>query len=118
MITYLAKKRKDEILSSPPALSDSGYIYAPHGSFLIFTPTFFNHFDGFDKHTFLYCEEFILAEMLLSKKLSCYFENSLDILHKESQATNSLVKYYKDKVKFTLRHTFESCKYFSKIVKG
>ena len=117
LITYMAKKRKDKASSLPPNLSDSGYIYAPHGSFLIFTPTFFNHFNGFDEHTFLYCEEFILAEMLRYKKLSCYFENSLHVLHKESRTTNCVVKNYKEKVKFTLQNTFKSCKYFTKMIK-
>lgn len=118
LITYLAKKRKAKEVSSLSPLSDSDYIYAPHGSFVIFTPTFFNYFNGFDEHTFLYCEEYLLAEMLRSKELSCYFENSLHVLHKESRTTDSIVKDYKEKVKFTLRHTFESCKYFSKIVKA
>lgn len=82
-----------------------------------FYTNFFKNYDGFDKNTFLYCEEFILAEMLRKKKLLCWFENSIEVLHKESKTTDSIVKNYKEKVKFTLKHTFKSCKYFAKLIR-
>jgi len=116
LITYLAQKNK--IVSNNSVLSSSAYIYAPHGSFLIFTPSFFDKYNGFDKNTFLYCEEFILAERLRVKNLKCWFENSLNVIHKESQTTNKITNNYKEKVKFTLKHTFDSCRYFAKIIKG
>lgn len=117
LITYIAKKRKSNNNKLPIIQNNNGYIYSPHGSFLIFTPTFFKYYKGFDNSTFLYCEEFILSEMLYSKNLKCYFQKSLKVLHKESQTTDAIVKNYKEKVKFTLKHTFQSCKYFSKIIK-
>lgn len=117
LITLLTKTRKTNVISSKPTLNESAYIYAGHGSCLIFTPTFFNTYNGFDEHTFLFCEEFLLAEMLYSKKLSCYFENTLHVIHKESKTTNLLSASYKEKVKFTLKHTFESCKYFANVIK-
>lgn len=117
LITKLAQKRKNTQIATPSIKKESSFIYAPHGSFLVFTPTFFKYYDGFDEHTFLYCEEFILAEMLRKKKLFCWFENSIEVLHKESRTTDSIVKNYKEKVKFTLKYTFESCKYFAKLIR-
>lgn len=83
---------------------------------MIFTPSYFKYYNGFYENTFLYCEEFILAERLIKKDLKCFFENSLNVLHKESKSTDKVVKNYKEKVKFILKHTFESCKYFAKIL--
>ena len=117
-ITYMAQfKKQKRIKNTANQVLDSGYIYAPHGSFLIFTPTYFQYFDGFDNNTFLYCEEFILAERLRQKGLKCWYENRLNVLHKESQSREKVVKNYKEKVKFTLKHTFDSCRYFAKIIK-
>ena len=117
LITKLAQKRKKTQIVTPSIKKESSFIYAPHGSFLIFTPMFFKYYEGFDKNTFLYCEEFILAEMLLKQDLLCWFENSIEVLHKESKTTDAIVKNYKEKVKFTLQHTFSSCRYFSKLIR-
>jgi GT2 family glycosyltransferase len=118
LFNFLAEKRKK---NSKKVMNDfnktSGYIYAPYGSFLIFTPTYFKHFDGFDENTFLYCEEFILAERLKKKKLKCWYDNELHIIHKESKSTNNITRNHKEKVKFILSHMFKSCKYFSSIIR-
>ncbi|WP_457749108.1 glycosyltransferase family 2 protein [Sulfurimonas sp.] len=116
-ITFLARKKSEAVQNITHHKSKSGYIYAPHGSFLIFTPTFFKYFSGFDEGTFLYCEEFILAEMLRSKGLGCWYEASLRVAHQESKATEKIVRTYKEKVKFTLKHTLASCAYFVKILR-
>ncbi|UCN01129.1 glycosyltransferase [Sulfurimonas sp. SWIR-19] len=118
LITYIAHKKNAQRIkhnygnNAPP----SGYIYAPHGSFLVFTPTFFKYFNGFDNKTFLYCEEFILAEKLRQNDLKCWYENTLNVLHKECQSTEKIVKNYKAKVKFTLKYTFSSCRYFASLI--
>ncbi len=119
LITYLSKRREQKKVerNDNKKPDESGYAYAPHGSFLVFTPAYFKHYEGFDKRTFLYCEEFILAERLRQYDLRCWFENSLKVIHRESQSTNQVTKNYKEKVKFTLKHTFASCRYFAKIVK-
>jgi GT2 family glycosyltransferase len=116
LITKLSKKRRKNVKNNT-FLHGSSYIYAPHGSFIIFTPSFFKYYNGFDNGTFLYCEEFILAEMLKKKNLKCWFENSIIVIHKESKSLDNITKNYKEKVKFTLKNTFESCKYFTKIIK-
>jgi GT2 family glycosyltransferase len=116
LITKLSKKRRKNVKNNT-FLHGSSYIYAPHGSFIIFTPSFFKYYNGFDNGTFLYCEEFILAEMLKKKNLKCWFENSIIVIHKESKSLDNITKNYKEKVKFTLKNTFKSCKYFTKIIK-
>jgi GT2 family glycosyltransferase len=116
LITKLSKKRRKNVKNNS-FLNESSYIYAPHGSFIIFTPSFFKYYNGFDNGTFLYCEEFILAEMLKKKNLKCWFENSIIVTHKESKSLDNITKNYKEKVKFTLKNTFESCKYFTKIIR-
>ena len=121
LITHIVQNRQQRKIkffsSSNNQLPSIGYIYASHGSFLIFTPTFFKYFDGFDKGTFLYCEEFILAERLREKDLKCWYEDSLNVLYKECQSTEKVVNNYKEKVKFTLEYTFNSCRIFAKIMK-
>ena len=115
--TYLAKLKNSRSKNYKKNIEISGrYIYAPHGSFLIMTPTFFKKFDGFDPNTFLYCEEFILAEKLYQAGLRIYYEPSIKVLHKSSGSTDVIVKNYYEKVKFTLKHTLQSCRYFMNVI--
>lgn len=113
---YTKWRNKKRISNTKDTTPNSGYIYAPQGSFLIFTPTFFKFFDGFDPHTFLYCEEYILAELLRVRKLKIYFDTRIQVLHKESGTINIIALSYKDKVQFTLKQTFASCRYFTKYI--
>ncbi len=55
----------------------------------------------------------------LQKKLSCKVDKIIanSYANKECQSTEKIVNNYKEKVKFTLKHTFNSCKYFAKIIK-
>ena len=113
MVAKLKAKRQIENRSES-SISNSGFIYAPHGSFMVFTPCYFAAFDGLDEGTFLYCEEFILAENLYRQNLKCWYENTIRVYHGESESLNSISKNHKEKVSFTLIHTFNSCKYFVK----
>lgn len=70
----------------------SKLVYALHGAFIMFGPLFFKHYKGFNPDTFLYAEEYILAEMLLAKKLTAFFDSTVEILHKEDRTTNLLWK--------------------------
>jgi len=91
----------------------SGYVYALHGSFLIFTPTFFRYFGGFDEGTFLYCEEIILAEMIYRKNLKAFYDEDIFVTHKEDVSTDFYLKRSNlSKLKFSLRYNYESYKYF------
>ena len=105
-------KRKRNIIKENLS---SGYVYALHGSFLIFTPTFFKHFQGFDEGTFLYGEEIILAEMLYRKNLKSYFLSDIEVLHKEDVSTDFFLKTFnKNKLKFIVKNNYRSFSYFYK----
>jgi len=110
--SFSKKKKKSKIL---PRDVLSSYVYASQGAFIILTPAFFTKFAGFFDKTFLFCEEFIIAELLYQAKLKEYFYTDICVLHKGSKTMELVNRNYKDKVKFTLKHRFESCKYYVKI---
>ena len=85
-------------IDSHDAKNTSSYVYALHGSFLMFGPLFLKHYDGFDPSTFLYGEELILGEMLLKKELKAYYDSEVCILHKEDK-TSDIVWGGQDKLK-------------------
>ena len=95
-------------------LLDSGYIYAAHGSFQVFTPIFFEFFDGHDEQVFLYYEEHIKAEQLRRKNLKIWFENSIQVVHKTSKSVEMHTQTKKKKIKFLLLTGFDSYKIYVK----
>ena len=100
-----------------PILLNSRFIYAAHGSFVVFTPSFFKYFSGHNDQTFLFCEEFIRAEELRSKDLKTWLCMDLSIKHKESKTIKMLKKTKKDRVIFLLKNMFNSCKIYAKILR-
>jgi len=100
-----------------PILSNSRFIYAAHGSFVVFTPSFFEYFSGHNEQTFLFCEEFIRAEELRSKGLKTWLCMDLSIKHKESKTIKMLKRTKKDRVIFLLKNMFDSCKIYAKILR-
>ena len=113
--SYLANLKNEKIEKSRVE-SEAGYIYAPHGSFMILTQTFLKNLQGFDPNTFLYCEEFILAEKIREQNLNVYYNPKIIVIHKQGCSSDTLVGNYLEKVKFTLKHTFDSCRYFAKVI--
>jgi GT2 family glycosyltransferase len=65
-------------------------IYALGGAFLMFCPPFFRSDPGFDEGTFIYCEELILAEMLIRAGLMAWFDPRARVTHKESRTMHHL----------------------------
>jgi len=63
-------------------------IYAPHGSFLIFSRQLFEAGGFIDDNFFLYAEEFSVAEMCLRLGLPILHDPSLKIWHQEGQSTD------------------------------
>lgn len=118
LITAISLKRKARNTAAvrEAPLPESATIYAAHGCFCIFTPTFFRYFDGFDPSTFLYCEELILAEKIRRAEGKVWFDNTLQVIHQEEGSTNMVAKSYRSKVKFTLWHTLRSCRFFAKLL--
>jgi GT2 family glycosyltransferase len=68
-----------------------GTIYAPHGSFLIFSRDYFRAGGNLDSPYFLFGEEIYLAEVLRKLRLDVVYEPSLEVIHQEHKSTK-LVK--------------------------
>jgi GT2 family glycosyltransferase len=68
-----------------------GTIYAPHGSFLIFSSEYFRAGGSLDFPCFLFGEEVYLAEVLRKLGLDVVYEPSLEVVHQEHKSTK-LVK--------------------------
>ncbi len=68
-----------------------GTIYAPHGSFLIFSGEYFRAGGNLDFPCFLFGEEIYLAESLRKLGLDVVYEPSLQVMHQEHKSTK-LVK--------------------------
>ncbi len=66
-------------------------IYAPHGSFLIFSGEYFRAGGTLDFPCFLFGEEIYFAETVRTLGLDVIYEPSLQVLHHEHKSTN-LVK--------------------------
>lgn len=66
-------------------------IYAPHGSFVIFSRRFFEAGGFIDDGFFLYAEEFSIAEMSIRLRLPVIHEPTLRVWHKGRQSTGRLL---------------------------
>jgi len=114
LVNLLAKKKYNKELQFRKCDIVDEYIYAPNGAFFILTPTYFKYYPGLDENTFLYFEEYILAERLFTKNLKCYLASNIKVLHKGGKSSS--FNNYKEKVKFVLKHSLQSEKYFVKNV--
>lgn len=110
MLVQKSKNDSKVVIKEEPI---SGFYYALHGSVLIFTPSFFNHYSGFDPNTFLYGEELILAEMMKKVGLKCYYSNKITAFHAEDVSTDIYLKN-KSKEKFCLKHEYDSIRHLVK----
>jgi GT2 family glycosyltransferase len=75
----------------PPGKGLSRTIYAPHGSFLIFSRKFFEAGGFIDDGFFLYAEEFSVAEMCRHLGLPVIHDPELRVWHEESQSTGRML---------------------------
>lgn len=66
-------------------------IYAPHGSFVIFSGRFFEAGGFIDDGFFLYAEEFSIAEMSIRLRLPVIHEPALRVWHKGGQSTGRML---------------------------
>jgi GT2 family glycosyltransferase len=72
-------------------------IFAPHGSFVIFTKEYFNKGGYIDAGYFLYGEELSVGYQCLALDLKIIYDNSLLVVHNEHQTT--IGRYSKFKYK-------------------
>ncbi len=57
------------------------------GAAIMFTPSYFKHYQGFYPGTFLFYEEYILSILLKKKGLISFYVDNAEILHKESMSS-------------------------------
>ncbi len=95
---------------------NSGYIYAAHGSFQVFTPTYFKYFDGHDEQVFMYCEEYIKAEQLQLEGLKTWYDTNVIVIHKTSRSVEMMSTSSKEKIKFLLLNMIKSCNVYVKML--
>jgi GT2 family glycosyltransferase len=69
-------------------------IYAPHGSFLIFSRRYFAAGGTLDQELFLYWEEISVAETCRSLGLAIVYDPSLHVLHNEHQSTGKRISRF------------------------
>lgn len=88
-------------------------VYALHGSYMIFTPSYFRFYDNLDPNTFLYNEELILAERVRQNNLKMFYSNELTVTHKDDSSTNEMLgKNSLKKLNFILNENYKSRRYF------
>lgn len=93
---------KKNNIASP---SNSEFIYAPHGAFIIFLKAYFTAGCTIDYGKLLFCEEIFVSEQCSKKGLKVFYEPALKVLHSEHIATGKLTSDYLRSIKLkTIKH--------------
>lgn len=88
LYAILATKR--DFLKPPALVAANSEIYAPHGSFMIFSTRFIRRMNGLSYPAFLFGEELFLAERLIASDLSCIYAPSIKVIHAENHTTQHI----------------------------
>jgi len=91
-------------------------IYAPHGAYIVLTPLYFEQ-DILPPETFMYCEELIRAEELVSRGLSTFLIYNFSIHHKTSSTVNFNYQDERKKIFFLITNMMKSCRIYAKMLK-
>jgi GT2 family glycosyltransferase len=89
--SWLAAQRRE---STPNSVAMRERIYAPHGSFFIFSRRYFEAGGYLDGNLFLYGEEISVAEICRQLGLAVVYEPSLRVIHKEHQSTGKILSRF------------------------
>lgn len=87
-----------------------------HGCCYVFSPVFFEHFDGFDSRTFMYGEEDILYAHMKKKGLLMVYNPKLEIFHAEMVSTKSFTKSSRCLNLFRLKESRKSLKILKEVL--
>ena len=88
-----------------------------HGCCFVFSPKFFEFFDGFDNRTFMYSEEDILYTHVKKKGLLTVYNPKLEIFHAEKAATKSVTKTSRKRMIFVYREGIKSLKILKDVLR-
>jgi len=84
LIIYKSRQLSKIICSSFKSTRSQGkFIYAPHGSFIIFSKHFFINGGYLDRNLTMYGEEFTSAEIARNLKMPIYYEPDMEVIHVE-----------------------------------
>ena len=90
LVSYYNNRYQREAINDNLANAERENI-VPHGSFVIFTPSFVSKFkNAFVEDTFFYGEEDILFDMLTRYGMTTFYMPQIKVLHKEKIATSTL----------------------------
>jgi len=94
-----------------PTLTVSNYIYAGHGSFMIFTKLFINEALHFDYPCFLFGEEIFFAELITQKKGNVVYAPNICIHDVDHISTGELkrksfYKYNYDSIRYLIKEYY------------
>lgn len=92
-------------------INHSGEVYRVYGCCMLLKNEAMAAIDCMDERTFLYGEEDILAERLLSKKYVSYYDAEVSVTHKES---SSMKQMSKNRKKLQIRETNKSMELYLK----
>jgi GT2 family glycosyltransferase len=84
-------RRRFQSQGQASANSTPAEIYAPHGSFMIFSRRFFECGGFLDDGSFLYCEELLVAEMCRRLGLPIVHQTALRVWHEEGQTLGRML---------------------------
>ncbi len=107
LVNLVRRKVKHAVMQAP--VPKPGYIYAPHGAFIIFLKNYFEKGAGIDFGTNLFGEEIFVAEECRKIGLLVKYEPALEVLHAEHVSTGVMesdhVRAKKlESVKYFLKH--------------
>lgn len=94
------------------AEEESGYVYSPHGCFMIFTKNFMKSIKGYLYGVTLYSEEACIGELLIKNNMRCYFDKTIRVHHDESTVTGKInykkrFEYWKKSIDYILKEFYK-----------
>ena len=105
-IGYYTYKKRGRALKD---FGKYGYVYRPQGCCMMLDLEKLHEIDYMDEHTFLYCEEFILAEKFLKKGWKCACTPEGKVIHNHSKTVKTVLGKWK-----TISVQNKSFKYYLK----
>jgi GT2 family glycosyltransferase len=92
--------------------NDSRYVYALHGSIMVFRDTFFQKAGNLDYGSFLFAEELYIAEIAVKNSIRLYMNSSVKVFHEEHTTTGTFkkpkyVKWMKESLTFIHKNYFQ-----------
>lgn len=90
---------------------ESGYVYSPHGCYMIFTKEFVKRIQGYEYGVKMYSEESCVGELLIRSDLKCFYDSSLKLMHDESTVTGKInyrkrFKYWASSLEYILNEFY------------